>query len=431
MHPSSLENMQKCYENYICGDFMAKLNHIKVLDIGGANVNGSYADIFSQDKFEYIGADIAPNDGVDLVLDDPYKLPLDDASVDILISGQAFEHVEFFWLLFEEMTRVIKDDGWLFLIAPSAGPIHQYPVDCYRFYPDAYQALAKYTGVNLIEVFHDNKGPWKDLVGVFSKNNEINKQQTQNNWRRLKDSEVNRYIKESLPVSTKVERRSEDIEKTSGEIFYLETLKLLHSIIKPENYFEIGVRKGNSLALATCPAIAIDPEPEINPGEYKNVSFFKSSSDYFFDHNAESIAKDGIDLAFIDGMHLFEFVLRDFINIESHANQKSIIVIDDILPNNAIQASRKRQSQVWTGDVWKIIICLQRFRPDLQLTMLNTSPTGLLLISGLDNRNTTLVDHYNPIVREFKTLAIDKYEELITGRKDAISPSSDEFFDYR
>ena len=54
------------------------------------------------------------------------------------------EHCEFFWRAFEEVIRVVKDDGFVFLIAPSAGPEHRYPVDCYRFYADAYHALAKY-----------------------------------------------------------------------------------------------------------------------------------------------------------------------------------------------------------------------------------------------------------------------------------------------
>jgi SAM-dependent methyltransferase len=169
VHASSLENMQKCYERYVCGEYLQNRQELLVLDIGGANINGSYADIFSQDKFIYLAADISPSEGVDIVLDDPYKLPLKNDSVDIVISGQAFEHVEFFWLLFEEMVRVLKSDGWLFLIAPSAGPVHRYPVDCYRFYPDAYHALAKYTGIRLMSVFHDQREPWQDLVGVFSK----------------------------------------------------------------------------------------------------------------------------------------------------------------------------------------------------------------------------------------------------------------------
>ena len=426
MHASSLENMQKCYENYICGDYLASKKEISVLDIGGANVNGSYADIFSQDKFNYIAADIEASDAVDMVLDDPYKIPCKDSSIDILISGQAFEHVEFFWLLFEEMSRVIKDDGWIFLIAPSAGAIHRYPVDCYRFYPDAYRALAKYTHISLVDVFLDPRGPWKDLVGVFSKNTSQNKYQP-TAWREPLDTELNRYISTTLPASTLVDKQSEEIEQTKGEIFYLDILKSIHTQFQPTNYLEIGVRVGKSLSLATCPSIAIDPEPELNLDEFSNVSFFQSTSDYFFEHQTDSIPKQGIDLAFIDGMHLFEFVLRDFMNIELHSNSNTLVVIDDIFPNNEIQASRDRKSQVWMGDVWKIVVCLQRFRPDLKLTMLDTSPSGLLLVSGLNNYNRTLVNQYNPIIREFRSLKINDYKDLIIDREHIVNANSDEF----
>ena len=63
--------------------------------------------------------------GVDVVLDDPYKLPLDDASVDIVVSSSCFEHSEMFWLVFLEVMRVLKSDGLFYLNAPSAGSFHQ------------------------------------------------------------------------------------------------------------------------------------------------------------------------------------------------------------------------------------------------------------------------------------------------------------------
>ena len=104
---------------------------------------------------------------MDIVLTDPYHVPLPDASVDVVLSGQMLEHCEFFWLAFQEMVRLMKPEGFIFLIAPSAGPIHRYPVDCYRFYPDAYHALAKLAGCHLQAVWRDERGPWQDLVGVF------------------------------------------------------------------------------------------------------------------------------------------------------------------------------------------------------------------------------------------------------------------------
>lgn len=423
MHASSLENMQKCYERYICGNYFRNNENITVLDIGGANVNGSYSDIFSPAKFNYIAADIAAGEGVDLVLEDPYKLPFDDGSVDIIISGQAFEHVEYFWLLFEEMTRVVKVDGWILLIAPSAGPIHRYPVDCYRFYPDAYFALAKYAGLHVVNVFHDKRGPWQDLVGVFSKSIGEDKELSFE-WQPPIEAEVNRYLIQRMPVSTQVEPQSEEVELTKGERSYLEVLKALHDEIHPSLYVEIGVRRGSSLALARGRTIAIDPEPDIDPDEYGNVELFRVPSDYFFDrHWPLESDRSPVELAFIDGMHLFEFVLRDFMNLEARSSRETVVIVDDVFPNHIAQATRERATQVWTGDVWKFLVCLRECRPDLSLTMLDTHPTGLLVIRGLKKNKRALWDQYNPIVRKYIDLELEGYQDLILNRVEALSLS--------
>jgi hypothetical protein len=71
----------------------------------------------------------------------------------------------------------LRSKGLIFLIAPSRGPEHLYPVDCWRFLPDGYRALAKYSGgVEVVEVETDRErrvaldGPdWGDTVGVFRK----------------------------------------------------------------------------------------------------------------------------------------------------------------------------------------------------------------------------------------------------------------------
>ena len=44
-----------------------------------------------------------------------------------------------------------------------------------------------------------------------------------------------------------------------------------------------------------------------------------------------------LDLAFIDGMHHFEFALRDFINVEKYCSADSIILIHDVYPIDATE----------------------------------------------------------------------------------------------
>jgi len=158
--------------------YVDKSHHMKVVDIGSYDVNGSYKPIFGSNNIKYIGIDMQEGPNVDIVLKSHYKFPIRSDSIDLVISGQTFEHVEFFWLTWIEMVRITKPGGMIFLIAPSRGPEHRYPQDCWRFYPDGYRALAKYGNVEILEVTTDweshpseDSGPWGDTVGAFQKPN--------------------------------------------------------------------------------------------------------------------------------------------------------------------------------------------------------------------------------------------------------------------
>ena len=92
-----------------------------------------------------------------------------DNFADVVISGQAFEHIEYFWLTMEEISRTLKPGGLICLIAPSAGPVHRCPVDCWRFYEDGFSALARYVGLSVLETFIDPVPGWKNCVLIAKK----------------------------------------------------------------------------------------------------------------------------------------------------------------------------------------------------------------------------------------------------------------------
>jgi SAM-dependent methyltransferase len=110
---------------------------------------------------------------VDVVAKDPYKFPLESNSFDLVISGQAFEHIEFPWLTIREIERVLKPGGFAIIIAPSSGPEHRYPNDCWRFYPDGMRALGKWASLDCIEAstnwLEARLFMWGDTIGVFQK----------------------------------------------------------------------------------------------------------------------------------------------------------------------------------------------------------------------------------------------------------------------
>jgi hypothetical protein len=180
---------------------------------------------------------------------------------------------------------------------------------------------------------------------------------------------------------------------------YTRVLHELHGVLQPQQYFEIGVRRGQSLALAKCPAAGVDPAYDLLQAPRSDTVLFKQTSDEFFATPQIAAALGGrrIDLAFIDGWHNSEFVIRDFMNTEQYCSPSGAIVIDDVLPRTRDQAVRKPHGRAWTGDVWKAADCLIRHRPDLQLTFIECLPTGLLVVQGLSPEDTTLRDRYGAI----------------------------------
>jgi len=167
MHPSAMANGARFFETYV-----ARMSAPLVVDIGAQDVFGSLRSV-APPHARYVGVDMAAGKGVDVVIDDPYVLPFETGSVDVVVSSSCVEHMEFFWLAFLEMLRVLGPRGVLYLNVPSNGSFHRYPVDCWRFYPDSGAALARWGRRNgfdalLLESYTSaqRQDLWNDFVCV-------------------------------------------------------------------------------------------------------------------------------------------------------------------------------------------------------------------------------------------------------------------------
>ncbi|MGW3116465.1 class I SAM-dependent methyltransferase [Streptomyces sp. NPDC001107] len=225
-----------------------------------------------------------------------------------------------------------------------------------------------------------------------------------------------------------------------------EFLRGLHKATANRNYLEIGVNDGRSLTLSRVPSIAVDPAFKVVTEIRCDVHLVKATSDDFFAReNPLGHLKGGrhpvrnlrrgrspigywrrttLDLSFIDGMHLFEYALRDFINVEKHSDWSSVIVLDDMLPRSIDEAARDRHTDAWTGDVYKIIEILNRYRPDLVTVLVDTQPTGQLIVFGADHKNTVLKDKYDEIIAEFQVPDPQKVPESVLERVKAVTPET-------
>lgn len=190
---------------------------------------------------------------------------------------------------------------------------------------------------------------------------------------------------------------------------YLELLSMIHSHLHPRTYVEIGVSTGLSIALVQpyTRAIGIDPEPKVTAPLGPNISIHRTTSDdYFATHDVPAdLGHQPIDLAFIDGMHQFEFALRDFINIEKHCSPQSTILIHDCYPLTRPSAERERRTLFWTGDIWRLVLILRKYRPELSVNVVAAFPSGLGVVRRLDPGSTVLAARMRDIVDEH--LALD------------------------
>jgi hypothetical protein len=175
-----------------------------------------------------------------------------------------------------------------------------------------------------------------------------------------------------------------------------ELLQQLHQKIRPRTYLEIGIRTGRSMVLSRCRSIGVDPFFKIDNPIHCDVQLIKATSDDFFARDEPLAHFEGVpvDLAFIDGMHLSDFALRDFMNIEPFMAGTGVVVLDDVLPRNGLEAARDRKTEPWTGDVYKVVEILQRRRPDLVVLVINTAPTGTAVVVGVDQASTILKNAY-------------------------------------
>jgi SAM-dependent methyltransferase len=184
MHQSAFDHIRSAFERFHDRD-----GHKVAVDIGSRAVSGhvlTHRTIVEEHGLSYTGLDVVAGPNVDVIMRKPYRLPLKSRSADVVLCGQVFEHVPYFWVTFLEMARILKPGGLILLSAPSRGHRHSPPTDCWRFYPDGMLALGGFARLEVLYA-HTDFPPktsdgmrldyakissyryWGDTVGVFRK----------------------------------------------------------------------------------------------------------------------------------------------------------------------------------------------------------------------------------------------------------------------
>lgn len=311
---------------------------------------------------------------------------------------------------YEHFIPINKDSDVLEIIAMeknTPGKYKHISENASEFY-NAYlseEEILKYTGQMLLtyyELLYNSSGHAPLTLSIFSDRSDDHKHGSA-----TKESERGEAIKNVLP--------------DHKGMYYRDLLRKIHEGLQPNNYLEIGVETGATLAYANCPAIAVDPNFHISIdviGTKKICMLFQMTSDEFFGKfNPKKLFSAPIDFSFLDGMHLAEFLLRDFLNVEKYSSHGSLIAIHDCLPVEFPMASRTPGEQAttpdrngaWTGDVWKTIVALKRHRRDLKIRAYDSHSTGMILISDLSPDFVTTAELYGLMLETIQGLSLSTF----------------------
>ena len=112
---------------------------------------------------------------MDIVVEDIYNwFEIEDEEYDVIISGQFFEHLPYFWLTMNQIERVLKPGGHVCIISPSVGNEHGDMEDCYRFYKSGFKSLSEYVGLEVLHLSNQgNPKSWVDTCLVAKKSGKM------------------------------------------------------------------------------------------------------------------------------------------------------------------------------------------------------------------------------------------------------------------
>lgn len=114
-----------------------EFNGKSVLEVGSKYVNGSVRPLiekFTSPK-EYIGVDIEPGKYVDIILPAEKLVKyFGEETFDVVISTELLEHVKDWRLVVNNMKRILKLGGCIYITTRSYGfSYHGYPYDYWRY----------------------------------------------------------------------------------------------------------------------------------------------------------------------------------------------------------------------------------------------------------------------------------------------------------
>ena len=194
---------------------------------------------------------------------------------------------------------------------------------------------------------------------------------------------------------------SYDWEKTNSE-----RIKIINELIKKisgTKYLEIGCDENIVFNQIECSKkVGVDP----NKG-----GTVRDTSDNFFKNN-----KELFDVVFIDGLHHFEQIIKDFKNSFNVLNDNGYIIMHDLMPRSWLEEHVPRISNDWCGDVWKISFLLNNIKNHKFNLILTDFGLGIFQKKNKEfefNEADLSNMNFNYYIENYKSLPLINREEFM------------------
>jgi Methyltransferase domain len=220
----------------------------------------------------------------------------------------------------------------------------------------------------------------------------------------------------------------------------MDRIKVIIALMKfrrLNNYFEIGVHNGHVLfKIRSNFKIAVDPDFVfdffrkagkilMNPCNLFN-QYFEKTSDDFFRQDAERVfATKKVQIALIDGLHQYDYALRDIENTLKYLSDDGVILVHDCNPLSQSASSTWEDWQAsgekgfWNGDVWKAIVHLRSTRNDINIFVLDCDHGLGVVTKGLMEK---------PLSYQRERIEKLTYSELAANREQLLNLKPADYF---
>lgn len=137
---------------------------MRVLEVGPRFFPSEFQQALGDPSIGWDTVDIDADPRLTYVTDEPYRFPIPDALYDVVLAANVLEHVPAVWRWIKELARVCRVGGLVITINPVNWRFHEWPVDCWRAYPEGMRALHDEAHLETLLSRAESTEGWRDRV---------------------------------------------------------------------------------------------------------------------------------------------------------------------------------------------------------------------------------------------------------------------------